>query len=117
MNEFTPESKGGFHAGKVATQDIVATVISAEAIAGLLDGVTAGILDAGGRLALEAEEDIELRWDGGIQYISVKDRQITRSDIVDGFAWIEDKLSAWPTGWSVTLRFEAEYEHKCPQPI
>lgn len=74
--EFSARYKAGSWAARIQTQDLVAAVCAVEAIGGSLELVPPNILELDGRIFFEAREDFELRWRGGRQYVSVKDRQV-----------------------------------------
>ncbi|MGH8684235.1 MAG: hypothetical protein ACREUM_02685, partial [Nitrosospira sp.] len=103
--EFSPRYKGGIWAARIDTQDKVAAIVALEALGGTLELVTPDVLHEEGRLAFEAREDFELRWSSGRQYASVKDRQVTKSDLIESIK----KLERLATG-SIqlqTIRLEA----------
>jgi hypothetical protein len=80
--EFDRRYKGGFWAAsRIETQDKVAAIVGVEALGGNLELVPCDLTSKGGRLAFEAREDFEIRWNGGRQYVSVKDQQVDRSDL------------------------------------
>jgi hypothetical protein len=74
--EFSPRYKAGSWAARIETQDLAVAICSVEAIAGIMEFVPPDVLELDGRVFFEAREDFELRWNGGRQYVSVKDRQV-----------------------------------------
>jgi DNA-directed RNA polymerase subunit RPC12/RpoP len=84
--EFDRRYKAGFWASRIETQDKVAAIVGVEALGGSLELVPHNLTSKGGRLAFEAREDFEIRWNGGRQYVSVKDRQVDRPDLREAIA-------------------------------
>jgi len=87
--EFDQRYKAGFWASRIETQDKVAAIVSVEALGEQLELVPQGLSNNGGRLAFEAREDFEIRWRGGRQYVSVKDRQVGRPELREAITNLE----------------------------
>lgn len=82
-SEFDPKYKGGVWASRIDTQDKVAAIVAVEALGGTLELVPQDLTRKNGRIAFEAREDFEIRWSGGRQYVSVKDRLVGRDDLYE----------------------------------
>lgn len=91
--EFDRRYKAGHWAARIDTQDKVATIVAVEALGGSLELVPYPIANLGGRIAFEAREDFELRWGGGRQYVSVKDKQVSRSDLYKAISSLESVMA------------------------
>jgi hypothetical protein len=100
-NEFSPRYKRGSWAARLETQDVVAAIVAVEAIAGIVELVPPGVMDLEARILFEAHEDFEIRWKGGLQQISVKDKQVGYSEVKQIVANLEIHIV------NATLRLEA----------
>ncbi len=105
--EFSPRYKAGSWSARLETQDLAASICSVEAIAGDLEFVPPDLLELDGRILFEAREDFEIRWQGGRQYVSVKDKQVGSGELkeaIENLAVFADEVAEEPRQ---TLRLEA----------
>lgn len=105
--EFSARYKAGSWAARIETQDLVAAVCAVEAIGGSLELVPPNILELDGRIFFEAREDFELRWRGGRQYISVKDRQVDPAGLKQAIVDLQQFAHEVSAESNQTLRLEA----------
>lgn len=80
--EFNSRYKGGHRAARIDTQDKVAVIVAVEILASNVELVPPWSSLRRARIAFEAREDFEIRWDEGRQYVSVKDRIVSKSDLL-----------------------------------
>jgi hypothetical protein len=105
--EFNARYKAGSWAARLETQDTVAAICSVEAIAGMMEFIPSDLLALDGRVLFEAREDFEIRWQGGRQYVSVKDKQVNASDLKQAVSNLEEFASEVTSETHQTLRLEA----------
>jgi hypothetical protein len=106
-SEFSAKYKGGIWTARIDTQDEVAAIVALEALGGTLNLVPKEIASKQGRIAFEAREDFELRWLSARQYVSVKDRQVNRSDLLQALKNLQAFVREVGDEECQTIRIEA----------